>query len=208
MAEAPRPGRVLPRLQPLLGPDGCARLQRVLVARTLRWASATGRVFVAHALADAHDEMAALAPRGASVFAQSGGALGERLESALARVADDHPGPLVVVGTAHPALSAAHVDTVLADFADGVDVCLGPANDGTWYLLAARRPHPALFAIDPSAWGGPEVFGLTLRSLLGAGLEVGWLRNERALSGPADVAALLADPCAPEDVRAALRSGP
>jgi hypothetical protein len=46
---------------------------------------------------------------------------------------------------------------------------------------------------------------LTLRSVLGAGLSVGWLRSERALEAPGDAEALLADPCAPEDVRAALR---
>ena len=45
---------------------------------------------------------------------------------------------------------------------------------------------------------------LTLRSLLDAGLSFGWLRSERDLDGPADAAALLADPCAPADIRAVL----
>ena len=36
------------------------------------------------------------------------------------------------------------------------------------------------------------------------GLEVGLLRHERALRGPGDVAACLADPLTPADVRAAL----
>jgi hypothetical protein len=34
---------------------------------------------------------------------------------------------------------------------------------------------------------------------------MGWLRSERGLDEPADAAALLADPCAPPDIVAALR---
>jgi hypothetical protein len=48
---------------------------------------------------------------------------------------------------------------------------------------------------------------LTLRSLLDAGLSFGWLRSERDLDEPSAVAALLADPCSPEDIREALEVG-
>jgi hypothetical protein len=34
---------------------------------------------------------------------------------------------------------------------------------------------------------------------------MGWLRSERDLDEPSDAAALLADPCAPADIVAALR---
>ena len=105
MADAPRPG-AKPGLEPLLGAEGCARLQRALVARALAWAAeATEAVFVAYAPADAEDELAALAPPGATLFAQAGEHLGARLEDAFARVAEAHGGPVVVVGTDQPALS-------------------------------------------------------------------------------------------------------
>jgi glycosyltransferase A (GT-A) superfamily protein (DUF2064 family) len=205
MAEAPRPGRSKARLEPLLGAEGCARLQRALVARTLRWAQATGAVFLAHPPEDAREGIEALAPAGATVFAQEGAHRGERLAAAFGRVAEEHAGPVAVVGTDQPGLAPAHAWAVADDLRDGVDVCLGPATDGAWYLLAAARPHPSLFGIDPAAWDGPDVMGLTLRSVHGAGLSMGWLRSERALDTPGDAAALLADPCAPADIRAALQ---
>jgi hypothetical protein len=46
---------------------------------------------------------------------------------------------------------------------------------------------------------------LTLEAIVGAGLSMGWLRSERDLDEPADAAALLADPCAPDDIREVLR---
>ena len=207
MAEAPRDRAVKPRLEELLGRDGCVRLQRALIARALRWAGEQGdAVYVAYAPDDAEPELAALAPEGATLFAQRGAHQGERLADAFRRVSEEHGGPVVVVGTDQPALSAAHADATADDLRAGVDVTLGPATTGGYYLLAAQRYEPALFAIDPEAWGGPKVMDLTLRSVLGAGLSIGWLRSERDLDAPADAAALLADPCAPADIREVLQA--
>ena len=38
MAKAPRAGSVKTRLEPLLGPDGCARLQAALIETVTAWA--------------------------------------------------------------------------------------------------------------------------------------------------------------------------
>ncbi len=40
IAKAPRPGLCKTRLEPVLGPDGCARLQRALLRRAAAWAAA------------------------------------------------------------------------------------------------------------------------------------------------------------------------
>src|SRR4051794_25006417 len=206
MARAPRPGAAKTRLEPLLGAEGCARLARALIARAGRWAAAVGEPWVAYTPADARAEIAELAPPGARLLAQEGSHLGERLSHAFAAVHAARGGPVIVIGTDQPALRAAHAWATLDDLRDGVDVCLGPATDGGYYLLAAREPSPALFGIDPAAWGGPEVMSLTLASIIDAGLSMGWLRSERDLDEPSDAAALLADPCAPADIVAALRA--
>jgi glycosyltransferase A (GT-A) superfamily protein (DUF2064 family) len=204
MAAAPRAGSTKPALEPLLGADGCARLQRALIARAGRWAARTGEPYVAYAPDDAREEIAALAPPGATLFAQAEGHAGERLAAAFAHVGERHGGPVVVVGTDQPGLSDGHARAAADDLRAGVDVTLGPATGGGYYLLGARRFDPALFAIEPGAWGGARVMELTLHSLLDAGLTMGWLRSERDLVAPADAAALLADPCAPADIREAL----
>ena len=197
MADAPKPA-----LESLLGREGCARLRRALTARALRWAEGAGTAYLAYA----DEETAALAPAGARAFAQVDGHPGERLGAAFEHVAGEHEGPVVVVGTDQPALSASHAWGAADDLREGVDVTLGPATAGGYYLLGARRYDPALFDIDPDAWGGPRVMELTLESVLGAGMSIGWLRSERDLDDPRDVAALLADPCAPADIREVLAS--
>jgi rSAM/selenodomain-associated transferase 1 len=204
MARAPRPGETKTELEPLLGADGCARLQRALIARAGRWAAATGDPYIAYAPSDAREEIAALAPEGARLFAQMEGHEGERVAAAFRQVSQEHGGPVVVVGTDQPGLSDRHARDAADDLGAGVDVTLGPATAGGYYLLGASRFDPALFAVAPEAWGGATVMDETLRSVLGAGLSIGWLRPERDLAAPSDVAALLADPCAPSDIRAAL----
>src|SRR3954453_21892726 len=207
MGRAPRPGAAKTRLEPMLGAEGCARLARALIARAGRWAAEVGEPWLAHTPAAPHEEMAALAPPGARLIAQEGEHLGERMERAFAAVFAERGGPVIVIGTDQPALRRAHAWATLDDLRDGVDVCLGPATDGGYYLLAAREPSPALFGIDPAAWGGPEVMSLTLAAVIDAALSMGWLRSERDLDEPSDAAALLADPCAPADIREALETG-
>jgi len=204
MADAPGPGTTKPALEGLLGADGYVRLRRALIARAGRWAAASGDPYVAYAPAGAREEIAALAPAGATLFAQVDGHRGERLAAAFARVCEQHGGPVVMVGTGHPTLAERHAWGARDDLREGVDVTLGPATAGGYYLLGARRYHPALFAIDAAAWGGPDVMTLTLRAVFDAGLSVGWLRSERELDTPGDVAALLADPCTPAEIREAL----
>lgn len=206
VAKAPRPGLTKTRLEPLLGPEGCARLQAVLLARAGRWAAvAGGRTFVAFTPRDASGEVAALLPADAECFEQVEGHLGERIAAAWTEVARRHDGPVVLIGTDLPALAPHHLAATAADLADGVDVCLGPATDGGYYLLAAHAFHRALFEIEAEDWGGPRVMGLTLQAAHAEGLSLGLLTSERDLDTPADAAALLADPCAPADVVAALR---
>src|SRR3954453_14067041 len=204
MAEAPR-GAVKPRLEGMLGRAGCERLQRALTARPLRWGAEEGdAVYVAYAPEDAEAEVAALAPEGATLFAQRGAHRGERLADAFRRASEGPGGPVMVVGTGQPGLSAAHAGAAADDLRSGIDVTLGPATAGGYYLLAARRYDPALFAIDPDAWGGPEVMNLTLRSVLDAGLSIGWLRSERDLDAPADAPPRPPPPRPPADTREAL----
>ena len=108
MAEAPEPGRVKPRLEPLLGPDGCARLERELIRHALAWAEsvASGAVFAACSPSPA--ALGELMPPTGRAFEQEGDHLGERLLAATIRVFEERPGPLIVIGTNTPTLGRSH----------------------------------------------------------------------------------------------------
>jgi uncharacterized protein len=206
IAKAPRPGLCKTRLEPLLGPDGCARLQATMVRRAAAWAARFGSHYVAYTPADARGEMAKLCP-GATLFEQAEGDLGDRLAHATAYVLADHGGPAVLIGVDAVTLGVEHARAAVEDLASGCDMTIGPAEDGGYYLIGLREPHPELFDLPTEEWGGPTVLRRTLEAAAGAGLGVGMLRAERDLDEPPDAAALLADPLAPEDVVAALRSG-
>lgn len=209
MARAPIPGRCKTRLEPLLGPEGCARLQAGLIRRAATWAHevAPGAAWVAFDPSGREEEVRARVPAGTRLFAQEGADLGERLTAASARVLAEHPGPLLVAGTDLPRLSARHAAAALSDLAAGCDVSLGPALDGGWYLMGVRQAQPALFALPSEAWGGPEVWSLTLAAAEAQGLGLGLLRAERDLDTPEDARAMLADPALPPEVAELLHPG-
>lgn len=190
MARAPRPGQVKTRLQPLLGPQRCAQLQAALTARTVRLAQQVAP----HATYLALDPVACGAPprvAGAAVLGQRGCDLGARMRAAVEDVLVAHQGPVAVIGTDAPTLTAAHLRAAGAALTAGHDAVFGPALDGGYYLLALPRSVPELFAIDPTLWGGPQVLSASLRAAETAGLRVGMLAPLRDLDTPADARAFL-----------------
>lgn len=205
MAKAPRPGSVKTRLEPVLGPLGCARLQAALLVRTVTIAQdvAPGSTCVAFDPPDAAGEMRALVPDGVRMFAQVSGDLGVRLAVATETVLTWRPGPLVVIGTDAPTLTAKLLDRAATELR-GHDVVFGPALDGGYYLVGLRQPCPEVFAIDPSLWSGPEVLAASRAAAERAGLTVGLLPALRDLDTPADATVLRSDPHLPPALAALL----
>jgi uncharacterized protein len=204
MARAPRPGSCKTRLEPLLGADGCARLQAALIRRTVAWAGAVGDAFVCFTPGDARDDVAALAAD-AVLIEQSGDDLGERLTRACSEVLARHDGPVVFAGVDTPQLRRFHAESALDDLRDGIDVTFGPAADGGYYLIGLREAHPEVFAIPTEKWGGTEVLARSMAAAHQAGLTFGMLRAERDLDDEDDARAFLADPLTPPEIAELLR---
>lgn len=198
LARAPVPGRCKTRLQPRLGPDGCAALQGALLRRAAAWAAAVAPGDAVVVYDGPRALVEPLVPAGVELVEQVAGDLGDRLAAAVRHACAPGAG-LLVVGTDCPALSAAHAAAAYGDLAAGADLTIGPAMDGGWYLMGLRAPTVELFDLPTEIWGGPEVLMRTLAIAQRLGLSVGMLRAERDLDEPADAAALLADPLlAPE----------
>ena len=204
MATAPRPGLCKARLAPVLGAEGCARLQAALIERAAAWAASVGDAFVCFAPDDAREEMEALAP-GATLLPQAGGSLGDRLAAACREVFAQHGGPVLLVAVDTPRLGRAHGEAALDDLRDGVDVTVGPTADGGYYLIGLREPRDAVFALPDDVWDGSEVLVRTLEAANEHGMTVAMLRAERALHDAADARAMLADPLTPPEITTVLR---
>src|SRR5262249_26894266 len=154
-ARAPLHGKVKTRLTPALTQEGAFGLHFNMLTDTIQtaWASAAEEV----ALYWSEDSVFRTLFKG-TVRLQSGADLGERLANAFPELLGDGD-RAVVIGSDCPDLTPALVREALAALAD-VDLVLGPARDGGYYLIGLRRPSPDLFVGIP--WSTDQVLAQTL----------------------------------------------
>jgi rSAM/selenodomain-associated transferase 1 len=93
---------------------------------------------------------------------QRGADLGARLETAFAELFRLGARKVVVIGSDTPWMGPQRLRIALGGL-DGADFVLGPALDGGYYLIGARRLAPEAFRAIP--WGTREVLRSTLRAL-------------------------------------------
>lgn len=126
----------------------------------------------------AHPQLVRIATdHGFEIRAQAGADLGARMAAAIADELAAGASAVVLCGTDSPTLPCAYLQRAAAWLGDDADVVLGPAADGGYYLVGARRPLPELFAAG-IRWGTPQVLPATLlrlRELAAAGTRVALL---------------------------------
>jgi hypothetical protein len=178
-----RPGRVKTRLVGTLTPEQAAGLHQAFLTDVLSRLSALDvDVRLAWALEDGESPPVSAVPG----MRQEGDDLGERLYRGLARAAEDHP--LVgAVGSDHPELEAGTVEQAFGWLREGADVVLGPADDGGYFFVGARRErlHPRLFEEIP--WSSADVLSRTRDRVAELGLEVRWLPLGHDVDTPRDL---------------------
>jgi rSAM/selenodomain-associated transferase 1 len=123
---------------------------------------------------------------------QAGGDLAVRMTAAMdATLAHGHDA-VVLVGSDAPDLPAAVIADAVAALQDddaARRIVLGPAADGGFYLVAARRAPAAAF--DGVAWSRDDVLAAVVGRAEAAGLEVVQVRPWQDVDTAADVRALL-----------------
>jgi glycosyltransferase A (GT-A) superfamily protein (DUF2064 family) len=106
-------------------------------------------------------------------------------------LADGHPAALIV-GCDSPTVPVAHIAEAAGALAAGaVDVAIGPAEDGGYYLIGLRRAQPALFA--DISWSTDRVMEQTMARAREIGLRVHLLPRGLDIDTPPDLDRLLAD---------------
>lgn len=189
MSGHPQASGSLPRLVPVLGDRGTARLQRRLLehladtARRWRDSGPDRRVTVACQGASAGEFREWLGPD-LDYAGDSGGSPGARRAVASVRAFTRGADRVVLAGVQCPA-----VDNVLLDTAffalDHVDCVVGPGHAGRYYLVGLVAPAPYLFAGLP--WGTGAVLARTLSAARDHHLRVGRLPTLPMVHGPGDL---------------------
>lgn len=185
-AKAPVPGLAKTRLIPALGAEGAARLQGVLIERTLQCCTeiAPHGVELWCAPAATHPFFAGCARRyGVRLQEQRGKDLGARMFAALQQTLR-RGDAAVLLGTDAPTIGLDDLRGAAAALRAGVDAVLAPAFDGGYVLIGLNRLDPALFrGVD---WGGPRVLQQTRERLRASGFRWRELRGHHDIDRPED----------------------
>jgi rSAM/selenodomain-associated transferase 1 len=159
---APAYGRGKRRLAHDIGDLAAFRFERLMLGRLLRrlghdrrW---RGRIAVTP---DGGRHRNRLWPNGMPVVGQGNGDLGQRMQRALGACP---PGPAVLVGADIPALGPGHIAAAFHRLGRH-DLVFGPAGDGGFWLVGARRsPNlPPLFG--KVRWSSPHALDDALAGL-------------------------------------------
>ena len=208
MARQPTPGTTKTRLCPPLSPEEAAALYACFLADVIgRVRAAAGQLNglvpgLAFTPPYATAHFAALAP-GFELAPQIGATLGERLDGVLSGALARGYSQVAAINSDSPSLPVAHLMAAFAALDDpAVDVVLGPCDDGGYYLIGWKRPHPPL--VREVTMSAPDTLAQTLAVAARDGLRVALLPPWYDVDGPADLARLADDPGLGDHTRAFL----
>lgn len=171
-AKAPIAGEAKTRLIPLIGAEGAAKLQRLLIAHSLRVAldARLGPVELCCTPDCEHPYFAQCASRfGVQLTQQGAGDLGARMHNALARIGN---GGAILVGCDCPSLEADDLRQAAAALKDAYRAVFVPAEDGGYMLVGTTASDCRLF--ERIEWGGGMVMADTRERLR----RLGWRWRE------------------------------
>jgi rSAM/selenodomain-associated transferase 1 len=167
MARAPRLGTGKRRLARDLGALAAWRFQRRMLGRVLRRLARDPRWTTWLAVtpdAAAHSARRPAWAAPARVMPQGAGGLGARMARLLC---ERPPGPVVIVGSDIPDLDAGHVARAFKALGRH-DWVFGPAADGGYWLVGARRRRAPWRTFDAVRWSSRHALADSLANLKGA----------------------------------------
>lgn len=94
------------------------------------------------------------------IHKQEGSSLGEKMHNTFKKMAHNHE-KMIIIGSDMPHLSKERVEQAFKQL-DDVDVVLGPAEDGGYYLVGMKQPHNIFENIE---WSSATVLGETIKQL-------------------------------------------
>jgi len=159
-AKVPRPGSVKTRLTPVLSPSEAARLYTAFLRDTMRQVvrlDVDVRLYLAPPLPD--DDFDGI-PADVSLHEQQGEGLGARMKGAFRETLRAGYERTVVMGSDHPTLPLSFLRQAYRALQAPRSLCLGPTEDGGFYLLGMSAFYPQLF--DDMTYSHSQVFSDTL----------------------------------------------
>lgn len=163
MAKRPQAGRVKTRLARDVGCSEALRVYRTVLGQTLRRLSGDTRwrTWIAVAPDVAIDD--AVWPDGVDLIAQGDGNLGVRMQRMFDVLP---PGPVAIIGSDVPGIERGDIAAAFAKLG-GHDAVFGPAPDGGYWLVGARRVPRLLNMFAGVRWSSEQALADTVANLEG-----------------------------------------
>lgn len=144
-AKQPVPGQVKTRLTALLTEAEAARLYEAFLQDALAQYGALDADVRLYLSPPPGPGRPVYVPEGVSVKAQQGPGLGARMKIAFVETFAAGYEQLVVIGTDHPTLPTAFIEQAFQALQQPLSACIGPSDDGGYYLLGMNDFYPQLF---------------------------------------------------------------
>jgi rSAM/selenodomain-associated transferase 1 len=159
---APALGAGKRRLAREIGDVAALRFERLMIARLLRRLAADRRWRLRIAVTpDTARHRARHWHRGVEAVGQGTGDIGVRMRRALVA---RPPGRVVLIGADIPGLAARHIGAAFRVLGRN-DLVFGPAEDGGFWLVGARRARQLRQLFNGVRWSGPFALADTLAGL-------------------------------------------
>jgi rSAM/selenodomain-associated transferase 1 len=184
----PEPGTTKTRMIPLLGEIGAANLHKLMTEHTLKQVQelqkellVSGEVrFIGGSL----ELMQAWLGLNCTYSVQGEGDLGQKMVRSLTEAFARGASKVVIIGTDCPGINAKILATAFEQLA-AVDVVLGPALDGGYYLIGLKEAIPELFF--NIEWGTAQVFAQTVATAHQQNLSLSHLTPLSDVDRPEDI---------------------
>lgn len=204
----PIPGRTKTRLIPLLGAAGAASFHRLMaestISRCRRAAQSLGLSMEVHVEGGEERQFKEWLREDLVLRMQGPGSLGRRMQEAFARGFSQSERKVVLIGTDCPELTPKVLEEALTRL-DQVDLVLGPALDGGFYLIGLARPADLLWR--EIEWGSERVLAQTLANAEKERLSSTLLEPLADIDRPEDLARLLCRSCSSSGCNGVRRDG-
>jgi rSAM/selenodomain-associated transferase 1 len=192
MAKEPAVGRTKTRLCPPLTAGQAAALYEALLRDTIDLAAGLRGAHLAIAVTppEAIDVFRAWGPPDTTLLPVTGKDIGDCLNQVLNHLLSEGHAGAMALNSDGPTLPASYLEQAIERL-DEADVVLGPGEDGGYYLIGFREPHPGLFQeID---WSTERVAAQTLARAKALGLKVTLLPAWYDVDRPSDLERLRAE---------------
>ncbi len=168
MLKAPQKGRVKTRLAKKVGNTTALEIYQRLVEHQLRQLPRRWPKQIHYTPRSALAKMEAWLGKGYHYIPQCNGDLGKRMVHAMKDAFKNNASSVMFLGGDCPYITKTVLEEAKAAL-ERVDIILGPAKDGGYYLIGLRRVEPKLFCnID---WGEAQVFSQTIQRIQSLGLK-------------------------------------